>query len=74
MSETSSILAAIESKAQWLQRDAALLAEFTGHLAFRRSFETRAEEELDKAEQALVAALQTVRDMRKLYNSKPVEV
>lgn len=68
---TSSILAAIEAKAQWLQRDASLLAGFTSQLAVRRDFETRAEAEIDKAEQVLIDALKQVRGARKLYNSKP---
>ncbi|MEH2501204.1 hypothetical protein V1290_000015 [Bradyrhizobium sp. AZCC 1578] len=71
--QTSSILAAIESKAMWLQQDAQLLAGFTSLLTTRRNFETRAEAEIDKAEQVLIDALKTVRDARKLYNSKPVE-
>lgn len=68
MSDTSSILAAIESKATWLQRDAELLAGFTSQLTTRRNFETRAE-----AEQVLIDALKQVRQARKLYNSKPVD-
>jgi hypothetical protein len=70
--QTSSILAAIESKALWLQQDASLLASFTNQLSARRNFETRAEAEIDKAEQVLTDALKTVRSARKLYNSKPV--
>lgn len=72
--QTSSILAAIESKALWLQRDASLLAGFTSQLATRRNFETRAEAEIDKAEQVLVDALKQVREARKAYNSKPMEI
>jgi hypothetical protein len=70
--QTSSILAAIESKALWLQQDANLLAGFTSQLAARRNFETRAEAEIDKAEKVLLDALKTVRGARKTYNSKPV--
>jgi hypothetical protein len=72
MSDTSSILAAMESKALWLQQDASLLASFTSQLATRHSFETRAEAEIDKAEKVLIDALKQVRDTRKIYSSKPV--
>jgi hypothetical protein len=62
----------MEAKAIWLQQDADLLAQFTSQLTTRRNFETRAEAEIDKAEQVLINALQKVRGARKLYNNKPV--
>jgi hypothetical protein len=67
------ILADIEAKAAWLQRDAALLTEFTCRLARRPTYETLAEAEIDKAEKVLVDALKQVRSARKTYNSKPVQ-
>lgn len=73
MDQTSGILAAIESKATWLQRDADLLSGFAHQLTTRRNFETRAEAAIDEAERHLIEALKKVRAARKVYNAKPVE-
>ena len=70
---TSDILASIEAKGSWLKQDAQSLADFVHRLTFRRDFPTLAEEAMDLAEQELIAALQSVRKSRAVFNAKPVE-
>jgi hypothetical protein len=69
----SDVLAAIEAKGQWLQRDAANLANFVRLLAYRRDFYTKAEDALDLAERELLNALASVRAIRKEFQAKPTE-
>lgn len=73
MSNTSDILAGIESKANWLRQDSQFLADYVGRLTHRRNFETKAEAAMDAAERDLIAALQSVRKSRAAFNAKPVE-
>ena len=70
---TSDLLLAIKSKAEWLQADAKGLADFIGMLAIRRDFPTLAEAEMDAAESALIEALKSVRNSRTNYLNKPKE-
>lgn len=73
MQNTSDILERIQSKGEWLKRDAQGLADFISLLSIRRDFPTLAEEAMDNAEAELIAALKTVRLSRAAYNAKPVE-
>ena len=70
---TSDLLGAIESKATWLKDDARRLADFISILAIRRDFPTLAEAAMDTAEAELLEALQSVRNSRTAYLSKPKE-
>jgi hypothetical protein len=69
---TSDCLLAIESKCDWLQYDARELLRFVSVLQQRRGFITRAEDGLDKTEQALKQALKAVSLARKQYLAKEV--
>jgi hypothetical protein len=73
MSNTSGILASIESKASWLKQDAKLLADFVAMLPMRRDFPTLAEDAMDEAEQQLMESLKSVRESRRIFNAKPKE-
>jgi len=70
---TSDILAAIESKAQWLKQDANAMADFMARLPLQRGFHTLAESAMDEAEAALIDALRIVRLCRNQYHLKPQE-
>jgi hypothetical protein len=70
---TSDLLAAIESKAQWLKLDADAMADFMARLPLQRNFYTLAESAMDEAEAALIDALRIVRLCRNQYHLKPQE-
>jgi hypothetical protein len=69
---TSDCLVAIESKCDWLQYDARELLRFASMIKNRRDFLTKAEDGLNKTEQALKEALKAVHLARKHYLSKEI--
>ena len=71
---TGEILAAIESKAEWIAEDGRQLAEFIARLPVQRNFLTKAEAAMDDAEKALIEALKIVRTSRMAYLNKPKEL
>jgi hypothetical protein len=69
----STCLSGIESEATWLRHHAAALSGRIGLLSVRRSFETRAQGELDAAERELIAALAKVREAKQSYAAKQID-
>lgn len=70
---TSEILERVHAKSEWVRDDAKSMADYVAMLKSRRDFPTLAEAAMDEAEQELIKALQSVRDSRKAFNSKPLE-
>ena len=66
-------LGGIENHSKWLQDSSASLVRYLKMLVERPSFESRAEDEMARAETALTEALATVKEMRQNYQAKPVE-
>lgn len=68
----SAILGMIEARAKWVGAYAKQTAEAVDYLQARRSFVTKAEDELDRAERELVTALRMVRTARKQFAARVV--
>lgn len=62
----------IESKCEWLRRDAAMLDDLVARIPCRREYTTRGEAAMDAVEKHLIAALQSVRRTRRIYLSKEI--
>jgi len=58
---------------QYIERGARMICRRVGMLSRTPSFRARAQDELDRAEQTLTAALEKIRTAKVVYESKPVE-
>lgn len=71
--EVAPYLQIVESRASALARETRELTPFIRHLRSKEiTFETKAEHELAQAEEAAVALLQEIRDMRAQYRGAVV--
>lgn len=62
----------MEANAIRAKYSAALVAQYVGHLTSRPDFETRAEDELAKAEEEIRLALSCIKTARAQFNQLPV--
>lgn len=66
-------LQGIDSHTRWIKESSERVAHYAIMLTSRPSYATEASASLDEAEKTVAEALKTIRDIKKAYNSKPVE-
>jgi len=67
-------LEGIESGAAWLVKDGERLARYVNMLKEQPEYDTKAQDQMEKAERALTETLATVKNMLRAYKHKPREV